>query len=322
MEEGMPGPGVERSPLRALDYVFILRPTVLVGMWVFYFWGAVLASRAPGAEYPLLAYSPRLLAGFLSMSAALGGGCLLNQMVDVETDRTNEKLFFLPRGIISMRAARVELVVVWAAAALLALPLGLHFTLVLCASLVLNHTYSAPPVRAKARFPLDMLWNGLGFGLVSTAAGWAAVAPLRWWVLFPGLVYALAVAGVTASTTLPDVEGDRAAGLRTAAVVLGEKRASQVTMQLIALAAVAGWFLLDPLAIYGSVLSLPALLLAHNTEERQHRLAANQIMVAVFLLVASYRAPYLLGLLALVYFGSRAYYRARFDIAYPGPGTP
>jgi len=211
---------------------------------------------------------------------------------------------------------------VWALAALLALPLGLQFSIVLCASLLLNHTYSAAPLRAKARFPLDMLWNGLGFGLVSTAAGWAAIAPLELGVLLPGLLYTVAVAGVTASTTLPDVEGDRAAGLRTTAVVLGEQRTSRLAMQLIALTAVVGWFAMDPLAIYGSVLALPVMLLAHNTEERKHRLAANQIMVAVFLLVASYRAPYLLALLALVYLGSRVYYRARFDIAYPGPGTP
>ncbi len=38
--------------------------------------------------------------------------------------------------------------------------------------------------------------------------------------------------------------------------------------------------------------------------------------------IASIRAPYLLLLLALVYFGSRAYYRARFGLSYPGAGTP
>lgn len=318
----MPGPGVERSPLRPLDYVFVLRPTVLVGMWVFYFWGAYLASRETGAAFPLLVPTARVFAGFLSMSAALAGGCLLNQIADVETDRVNEKLFFLPRGIISMRAAVAELAVVWVLAAALALPLGLHFVLVLCASLLLNYTYSAPPVRAKSRFPLDMLWNGLGFGLVSSAAGWAAVAQLELSVLWVGLVYTVAVAGVTASTTVLDVDGDRAADLRTTAVVLGRDRASALTLWLIALAAAAGWFLMDPLAIFGSVLSLPALLLAHRTGERRHRIIANQVMVALFLVVASCRAPYLLALLAVVYFGSRAYYRARFGFSYPGAGTP
>jgi 4-hydroxybenzoate polyprenyltransferase len=291
-------------------------------MWVFYFWGASMASRATGAPFPLLFPGGRVLLGFLSVSAALAGGCLLNQITDVETDRVNEKLFFLPREIISMRAAWVELLVVWGLAVALALPLGPAFRGMLGTSLLLNLTYSARPVRAKSRIPLDMLWNGLGFGLVSTAAGWAAVAPLSPSVLPAGLAFTVAVAGVTASTTVPDVEGDGAAGLRTTAAVLGERGASVLTLVLVGAAAVAGAVVHDPLAFFGPLVSLPLLVRAHLTGERSHRVMADQFMVAAYVVVASFRAPYLLALLALVYLGSRAYYRARFGMAYPGPGTP
>jgi hypothetical protein len=44
--------------------------------------------------------------------------------------------------------------------------------------------------------------------------------------------------------------------------------------------------------------------------------------VGAVAVVASIRAPYLLPLLAVVYFGSRSYYRARFGFSYPGAGTP
>jgi len=319
----MTGPeGLKRTVLRALDFVFALRPTVVVGMWVFFFAGAALAARATGQQFSLRAPSGPVLLGFLSMTAALGGGCLLNQITDVETDRVNEKLFLLPRGIISTRAAWTELAVVWAAAVALALTLAPHFRMVLGASLLLNLTYSAPPVRAKSRVPLDMLWNGLGFGLASTAAGWATLAPLDARVLPVGLAYTLAVAGVTASTTVPDVEGDRAAGMRTTAAVLGERGASVLTLVLVALAALAGAALRDSLALFGPLLSLPLLIRAHVTGVRTHRVEADQWMVAAFVVVASFRAPYLLVLLALVYFGSRWYYRARFGVTYPESGAP
>jgi 4-hydroxybenzoate polyprenyltransferase len=291
-------------------------------MWVFFFAGAALAARAGGASLSLVLPPRDVLLGFGAMTAVLGGGCLLNQISDVETDRVNEKLFFLPRGMISMRAAWVEVVVVWVLAAVLAAPLSAGFRVALAASLLLNITYSAPPVRAKSHCPWDMVWNGLGFGFVSAAAGWSSVAPLSPAIIPLGLTYTLAVAGVTASTTVLDVEGDRALGLRTTAAVLGGSGASALTLVLVAAAGLMGAVLRDPLGFLGPVLSLPLLIRAHVTRDRAHRIAANQFMVAAFAVVAAMRAPYLLLLLALVYFGSRGYYRARFGFSYPGAGTP
>ena len=306
---------------QVLDYIFILRPTVIVGAWVFFMWGAALAAGRSGGYVLPVTLGRDLWLGLGAITAALAGGCLLNQIVDVETDTVNDKLFFLPKGIISMRAARVELAVVWALAVVLSLPLSGQFMAVMAAALLINITYSAPPVSAKSRSPLDMLWNGLGFGLISCAAGWASVAPLTGEVLRVGLVYTTLVAGVTASTTILDMEGDRAAGLRTTAAVLGERSTSWLTLALVGAAGVAGAVLRDALTLA----SLPALLLlgrAHITGRRADRILGNQGGVAVFALVAAVRAPVLFALLAVVVLGSRLYYRRRFGISYPGRGTP
>jgi 4-hydroxybenzoate polyprenyltransferase len=308
--------------LRALDYVFILRPTVMVVMWVFFVSGVCLASRAGGVALRPFYLSAGTALAFASMTLILGGGCLLNQIVDVETDRANDKLFFLPRGIISMGAARLELALVWIGAAVLSAPLSAGFRLVALAALLMNITYSAPPVRAKSRFPLDLVWNGLGFGFVSVAAGWASVAPLTAAVVPFGLVYALAVAGVTASTTIPDEVGDRGAGLATTASAIGARATSVLTIVLVAAAAAGGAIVRDRVAFFGSVVSLPLFVRAHITGLRRHRVAADQLVVAAFALIISVRAPYMLVLLAAVYLGSRAYYRARFGFSYPGVGTP
>lgn len=314
--------GLKRSVLRVLDFIFVLRPTIVVIMWVLFLTGAALGARASGGSLPLFPLPTGLLLGFGAMTAVLGGGCLLNQISDVETDRVNEKLFFLPRGIISMRAAWVELTVLWLLAAALATPLSPGFKTILAASLLLNITYSAPPIRAKSHCPWDVVWNGVGFGFVATAAGWACVAPLTQAVGPLGLTYALAIAGVSASTTVLDVEGDRALGLRTTAAVLGASGASALAVVLVAAAGVMGAVLSDPLGFFGPLLSLPLLVRAHVTRDRAHRTVANQVTVGAVAVVASIRAPYLLPLLAIVYFGSRSYYRARFGFSYPGAGTP
>ena len=108
-----------RAPAaRPLDYLFVTRPTVAVGMWVFFLWGAASAALSSGGRFPLL-WPPRDAAtGLAAMTAVLAGGCLLNQIVDVDSDRVNRKLFFLPRGIISQRAARLEMVLLWILAAM------------------------------------------------------------------------------------------------------------------------------------------------------------------------------------------------------------
>ena len=145
----------------ALDYIFILRPTVMVVAWVFFIWGASLAASRTGLTGPFGMLVPNVWLGLLATTAAIGGGCLLNQIVDVETDAVNDKLFLLPRGIVSMRAARMELGIVWALALAGAAVMGGRFLAIMVVGLVINAPYSAPPVCAKSRFPLDLMWNGL-----------------------------------------------------------------------------------------------------------------------------------------------------------------
>lgn len=311
-----------RPGLRPLDLVFLLRPTALVPLWIFQLAGSWEASRALGIPFSPFGAPPRVVLGLVSMTLALGGGYVLNQLFDRESDRANKKLFLMADGIVPVRTARAELAVVWSAAAACSIWLPAAFQWTLAASLLLNVTYSAPPILAKVRTPLDLVWNGLGFGLVAYAAGWSCVGRFEPGWYGPGLSYSLAVAGVIASTTILDIEGDEAAGYRTAGVVLGASGTSAVALALMVAAATVGWFSRSIMGLFGPLLSLPLMLRAHRSGHRSDRIAANQIAVAVFALIAGARVPLLLVLMAVVYLGARAYYRARFGIAFPGRGTP
>ena len=86
--------------------------------------------------------------------------------------------------------------------------------------------------------------------------------------------------------------------------------------------AVVGWLVHDVTGLYGSVLAIPLLIRAHSSGRRADRIAANQVGVGLFALLIGVRIPLMLVLLALVYVGTRAYYRARFGLAFPGKGTP
>lgn len=317
--------GEPREAARPIDYLFLMRPAALVPLWIFYFAGYGLArsvAAAPGssAAGPLRLTADGLV-GLLAMTAALAGGYLLNQVMDRQGDRLNRKLFLLSSGVIPLHHVWIQFGALWALAAALSLQLPWSFRWIAAASAMLCVTYSLPPVRAKARFPLDLVWNGLGFGGLSAAAGWSAAAPLCPAILGPCGCYALAVAGIIASTTVPDLEGDRASGLNTTAVALGERGASQLSLALVAAAAIVGAIVREVPGFLGSAVSLPLLLRAHLTRARSDRTSANQIAVAAFAVAVAARSLYPLILLGAVTMLSRAYYGRRFGFTYPGPGT-
>ena len=87
--------------------------------------------------------------------------------------------------------------------------------------LVLGAGYSAPPVRFKTTPFLDSASNGLY--VLPGAAAYAAVAgvhpPLA--ALAGAWLWAM---GMHTFSAIPDIEPDRAAGIRTTATVLGEER--------------------------------------------------------------------------------------------------
>ena len=86
---------------------------------------------------------------------------------------------------------------------------------------VLGAAYSAPPARLKTRPLLDSVSNGLY--VLPGAAAYAAVAGDH----PPALAVAggwLWTMGMHTFSAIPDIEPDRAAGIRTTATVLGEAR--------------------------------------------------------------------------------------------------
>ncbi|AHG00082.1 prenyltransferase [Halostagnicola larsenii XH-48] len=87
--------------------------------------------------------------------------------------------------------------------------------------LFLGAAYSAPPLRFKTTPPLDSLSNGLY--VAPAGAAYAAVAgsqpPLL--AILAGWLWAMAMHTFSA---IPDIEPDRATGIRTTATVLGERR--------------------------------------------------------------------------------------------------
>jgi 4-hydroxybenzoate polyprenyltransferase len=87
--------------------------------------------------------------------------------------------------------------------------------------LLLGTAYSAPPLRLKTTPFLDSLSNGLYVLPAVVAVGALADSAPPLLAIAGGWVWAM---GMHTFSAIPDIEPDRAAGIRTTATVLGESR--------------------------------------------------------------------------------------------------
>ena len=294
--------------MRLIDFFFALRPMVLVPAWSFVIVGYGLA-RADGA-------TPFPSERFCLLTLVLVATYLINQVVDYESDRLNDKGFFLQRGIFSRRLYVV------AAIACLALALATAWVRqrspeLLLASAFLGVAYSLPPARLVARPGIDLVANGVGYGCLALLLGagdawaWSAAWGARLGAGF------LAVATVFVHTTLLDLDGDRKSGKRTLGVALGRRRARLLAMGLGLGCVASAWWSGSSLLI-AACAALAAASVGAATTPRW--LSSRTLCVGgtgLFVVVAGVYAPAFLVCIVALTFLTRLYYRRRFALAYP-----
>ncbi|AKU18605.1 hypothetical protein VV02_03555 [Luteipulveratus mongoliensis] len=150
----------------------------------------------------------------------------VNDAYDVDTDRLNprkahsmavrsrmttESLVFR-----SLEAGLLAVVVAWLAA-------GVTFAFGTLVVVALGWAYSVPPLRLKARAGCDVLVNALVIGPVGILGGWQLERPMSQFPWAMGVLAFVVAAALYLPTTLIDLPADRAAGVRTTAVRLGER---------------------------------------------------------------------------------------------------
>jgi len=309
------------------DYLFLLRPMILIPVWSFYLLGAhhgAAASGQPIAE-------PPFFAGLVSFTALLGAIYIMNQIADRKADLERDKLFLIPRGIIPLKTAWLEAGLLVAASFALGLAfLPLAFMLILAFSLALGAAYSLEPLRLKRRPLVDVLANAIGNGVLNTMAGWigaggyAALAGGHLHLLLVLLPYPIAVASVHLATTLGDRDADARVGFRTSGVALGGSRGLLLATALMAGAAGAAYAVDNKPALIASLVSLPFFLLPGKSPRDRGKafdvLFPAKVATLVYAVAAGFLFPVYIPILAAVIYVTRLYYKRRFNIEYPSLG--
>jgi 4-hydroxybenzoate polyprenyltransferase len=283
--------------MRWLDAFFALRPLVLIPAWSFFLlgWGASAQGAVPWWR-------------LLQLTAVLMATYLVNQVVDVETDRINDKGLFLQRGVFTRRQYVLAAIVLLGASLLSAWRRG-DALLLLVGAAVLGLAYSLPPLRLSHRPWFDLLANGLGYGAVAFVLGrgagaWDATAVAQ---VVCGV---MAVGAVFLHTTLLDLAGDRRCGKRTTGVVLGPGATRRLATLLATLSLAAAW-VANAMPLLGACLVLAVL--AWGASSRRIAVWGTVAFAVAATLLAWWFGAGLLVLAAV----TRLYYRRRFAIAYP-----
>ncbi|MBI1925441.1 UbiA family prenyltransferase [Candidatus Poribacteria bacterium] len=328
---------VSRFTLHVLDYLMVLRPTLLFPVWTLVLLGhyhglsqsslrAIVSLSLPSDVFRpsigvLLRLSPQLVGTIFLYSMLAGAVYIINQISDRASDEANNKLYLVAQGHVKPHLLKLEaalLIVVAMGWAIAWFHDNVSYLLLIALSVCLGMMYSVPPFRLKGKPFLDLLANAIGYGGIAFLIGWGTVAPIDFHALWRTTPYALCVGAAFVNTTLPDLKGDGAYGDRTTGVLLGVQRSCQLSLILLAGAILSAWLFKDVIALLTSLFCLPFFVYMNFRPQRTVIILATRIGIFMLSMITCIVIPYYFILFIGTLFFVRWYYAARFGIKYPG----
>ncbi|MEO0298510.1 MAG: UbiA family prenyltransferase [candidate division WOR-3 bacterium] len=299
-----------------IDYIFLLRPTIQVALWTFYFIGVYLGYREEGnIKFFNFVFNFRTYYILLAYSLLMGGVYILNQITDIETDRMNKKLFILPERIISVKNAYTTFIfVVLIGFFMIFFNFKIQKTILnlFIISFIMGYLYSAKPFYFKSRPFLDLFSNVFGYALIASMIGYLSVKNS-----FPQLIifipYMFSMAAIFINTTILDYEGDRKVGLKTTGILLGIKTSLFVSTFFMILALVSGIYNKDTLAIVTTSYSLIFFIISLFFRNEKYVKWSVMFTSPFVSFILGLIFPYFLLLCAFTLFLSLIYYKKRFN---------
>jgi 4-hydroxybenzoate polyprenyltransferase len=313
--------------MKLFDYIFLTRPMLIIPVWTIALLGARAAEwRSRGANpftldrYPFVDFSQddRQMLLTLAMATLLAGGIfILNQIFDVESDRRNKKLFLIADGHVSLTAAWVLYILTTTVAIVGAFLINWQLGFLFVVGAFAGLQYSLPFFNLREHPYKSFRNNMVGHGMLAFLFGWVLTQNFNIEGIVKSLPYVLAVGAVYLNTTLPDLEGDKAAGKKTYAMEWGLGKTLRTSFWMTVTAVVFAILFADYAFALAAAISLPFFTAARMHKSLNEATLATKVSIlALSLFAAIYFPPYL-AIVLLVVVATRIYYAARFSIKYP-----
>lgn len=300
---------------KLLDLIYLGRPMLLIPVWTVY-----LHFLAAHGDARFLIINPGLnsILSLIVLSLLFKGIYALNQIYDIESDRLNDKLFLLPRNIVSIRTAWLYYFLTSATGLALAIFVSPSIAAIAISLIFLGFVYSHPRFRLKDRPLGGLLANAFSYGLliplmIIAESGAPDDSPAT-------IPYFLAIATGYILTTIPDLAGDSATGKKTVAVILKTTGALWLGL-LSSLSAAAISIALSnyEMALVSAVAAFLIVKLLISFSNK-FMLLACKFPILLLTILAGLHYPLYLVLLLLTIVLTRVYYKKRFGVVYPKMG--
>lgn len=250
-------------------------------------------------------------------SGLCGAAFLLNQIYDIESDKLNNKLHFLPGQYVRIKTAWLMIILLDLFSLSLAFKISLNMGLIGISITLLGIFYSAPPIALKNRAWPAAIANGFGPGTLAFMLGYCAAGGLLPAGLIRSLPYFMAVISVYIGTTLPDIEGDRKTGKLTIGAVYGMAKSRYLMLSFYMLSLLSGVMLSDWPFLIAAFIAMPFFAWVIYNKSLTAVMLAVKASIISLSTVALGIAPLYAVALVLLILTTRAYYKVRFNMYYP-----
>ncbi len=295
---------------KILDHIFVLRFMLIIPVWTI----LLLGFYHSGSGLP---YSLRMFWIAFAATGLSGAVFILNQIFDIESDRANNKVYFLPKGYVKIGAAWMLYAVLNIVSLSIAFAISTTAGFFGLAILALGAAYSTPPFVIKDRPWPGFIANAFGHGTLVYLLGYCSLGGDLKSGLLKSLPYFLSVAAVYIGTTLADIEGDKLTGKRTLAVAMGINRSIYFLTVCYFLSLAAAIIIEDIPFLWAALAVCPFYIWAVAVKSLKSSMIALKLSIVTLSLVSAYFYPcYFIFLLAVILL-TRIYYRKRFGMDYP-----
>lgn len=300
-----------------LDLFFMMRPSQFIPIWATLTSGFVFASLSQSGDYSFNSIGFTFEFWIILLSVSMGSGAVFiyNQISDIETDKLNGKLLFLPKSLVTKHEA------IWTAHILISTALiigymvsgSIFFIYLICG--IIGYLYNSKPAEWKNKPILSIVVNFLG-GWLCFLTGAVLLEPISLNYVFAGLAYALSWSAVFCVVTIPDQFGDKKSNKITMSVKYGAKTTKIVALVMILLSFLVGVIAKDPVFIFSAIAAIPFYFRIIRIDN--HGIFTPVKLSFLFLIIgSSYFAPFFLLTIFLVFAITKVYYQSRFKIDYP-----
>ncbi len=247
----------------------------------------------------------------------MGAVFIFNQIADIQSDRENQKLFFIADGIIKKNIAILEGIALTIfsiiASFFLDYQLGIVFIIVFIFTGII---YNFKPFNWKDKPILGIIVNFCG-GWSVAACGWIAAGTSSWKFVIYAVPYAIGLVAVYLLTTLPDIHGDEAMGKITFGVKFGQKLTTYWAVAFEFAAVVLSYLLKDYMLFLPALVAFPLFLIAAVSQEMEDIFRAIKFTVLFASLAVCLKYPLYFLMIFFTFYFSKWYYRKRFNLEYP-----